>query len=360
MNKYRIAIIGVGGIADIIARGIKELDNAVLVAGTCRTPPKGEDFATRHDCSWYPDTDAMLSFVNPDVAIICTPSGAHLGSLRLCAKHKVHALVEKPLEITLARVNEMIQTAEQAGITLGGFFPQRFNPVFQLLQHSARQGRFGPLSIISATIPWWRDDAYYGPGRWQGTAALDGGGALINQSIHYIDSLQWLAAATMPDLTPDTNPVEEVFAYTALRAHDPKRVEVEDTAVAVLKFRNGVLGQLLGATSMYPGQLRRLTISGRDGTAELREDELITYQFRTELPEDKETREKFGKSTSHQGGSRDPLAMDYVKHKLNLADFLKALDEKRTPTLSSRESAKAVAIIEACYTSARTGKPVHV
>src|SRR5438477_547749 len=83
----------------------------------------------------------------------------------------------------------------------------------------------------------WRDDAYYGPGRWQGSLALDGGGALINQAIHYVDLAQWIAAAAMNDLSPSQNPVEEVFAYTAKRAHDPKQLEVEDTAVAMLRFR---------------------------------------------------------------------------------------------------------------------------
>src|SRR5207237_2099306 len=131
------------------------------------------------------------------------------------------------------------------GVTLGGIFPQRFNPVVRAIHAAASAGRFGNLALVNATVPWWREDAYYGPGRWQGSLALDGGGALINQAIHYVDLAQWIAAAAMKDLAPNENPVEEVFAYTAKRSHDPKQVEVEDTAVAVLRFRHGAVGPFL-------------------------------------------------------------------------------------------------------------------
>src|SRR5205085_6082936 len=131
-----------------------------------------------------------------------------------CDKHKVHVLCEKPLEITMARVQQMIDVAERAGIVLGGFFPQRFNPAVRTIHQAAADGRFGQLSVVSATVPWWRDDDYYGGGRWQGTQKLDGGGALMNQSIHYVDLMQWFVGSA----------VEEVFAYTAKRAHDPSRL----------------------------------------------------------------------------------------------------------------------------------------
>src|SRR5437667_11348150 len=115
MNRhYRIVIIGIGGIAGIIARGIKDLSQVALVAGSCRTREKGERFAQKWDCKWYPDTEQMLATEKPDVAIVATPSGAHLEAVQACAKHKVHVLCEKPLEITVARVNRMIDVAKQA------------------------------------------------------------------------------------------------------------------------------------------------------------------------------------------------------------------------------------------------------
>src|SRR6478735_2270078 len=168
----------------------------------------------------------MRDTEKPDVAIVATPSGTHLEHVTACAKRKIHTLCEKPIEISLARIAQMTAAAQAHQIILGGIFPQRFNPVIQTLHAAASQKRFGNLSVIQATVPWWREDSYYGPGRWQGTRALDGGGAMINQAIHSVDVVQWLAAATMPDLPPDTNPVQEVFAFANVRGHDPARLEV--------------------------------------------------------------------------------------------------------------------------------------
>jgi predicted dehydrogenase len=359
-TQHRIALIGIGAVAEAIAQAISKLPNARLIAGSCRTESKGRAFASKYACTWYPDSNVMLDTEHPTVAIVATPSGTHLDHVTSCATRHIHTLCEKPLEISTARINQMIAVAAQNHIILGGIFPQRFNPVIQTLHTAASQGRFGNLSTIHAAVPWWREDSYYGNGRWQGTRSLDGGGAMINQAIHSIDIVQYLAAAAMPTLPADINPVEEVFAYTAIRGHDPARLEVEDTAVALLKFRNGALGQILAATSMYPGSLRRLTISGRDGTAELQEDQLLQFHFRTPLPTDPATLARFGSATTHAGGSSNPMAFDYSKHERNIAAFLQAVDSNQQPPLSAPESSKAVAIIEACYQSAQSNRPVRL
>jgi predicted dehydrogenase len=250
--------------------------------------------------------------------------------------------------------------ADKAGITLGAIFPQRFNPVVQAVHAAAAAGRFGRLAIVAAYVPWWRDDAYYGVGRWQGTAALDGGGALMNQSIHGVDALQWIAGATMPGLAPGENPVESVVAMTAVRAHDPARLEVEDTCVAILRFRDGTLGQILATTAMFPGQLRRILVGGRDGTAEILEEQLTDWRFREPSPDDDATRSLHGAGSSTSGGAADPMAINYACHTRNFAAFVAALREGRSPALDALEGRKAVAIVTACYKSARTGRPVKV
>jgi UDP-N-acetyl-2-amino-2-deoxyglucuronate dehydrogenase len=356
---HRIAIIGVGAISEIIARGLVELPQAKLIAGSCRTREKGEKFAQKFDCAYYEDFERMLDTERPDVAIVCTPSGSHLDGVLACAQRKIDVLCEKPLEITTARVSQMTEAAERAGIVLGGIFPLRFNGVIRAMRDAIAQGRLGNLSVIAAAVPWWRDDSYYGKGRWQGTAKLDGGGAMINQSIHCVDLIQWMAASTMPNLSPDQNPVEEVFAFTGKRGHDASLIEVEDTAVAVMRFRNGAFGQLLAATSMYPGSFRRLHAAGRDGTIEIVEDELRTFSFREKRADDDATIERFRAQTTHGGGASNPMAIPYIPHRENVADFLAAREQRRPPALSAREAGKAVAIIESCYESARTGKAVR-
>ena len=269
-------------------------------------------------------------------------------------------LCEKPLEITLRRVDRMIAAAAAAGVTLGAIFPQRFNPVLELARDAAAAGRFGTLAVAAAFVPWWRDDAYYGPGRWQGTKALDGGGALMNQAIHGVDALQWIAGAAQSGLTPGENPVESVSAFTAVRAHDMARLEVEDTCVAILRFKNGGLGQLLAATSMYPGQLRRLLVGGRDGTVEILEEQLVTWTFREASPTDVVVRDRHGGQSGSSGGAADPMAINHGWHTRNFAEFVAAVAAGRRPLLDGLEGRKAVAIVEACYRSARSGRTVRV
>jgi predicted dehydrogenase len=291
---------------------------------------------------------------------VATPSGAHLEAVLVAARRGVHVICEKPLEITLRRIDRMIAACDKAGITFGAIFPQRFNPVVQAVHTAAAAGRFGPLAVAASYVPWWRDDAYYGPGRWQGTKVLDGGGALMNQSIHGVDALQWIAGATMPGLAPGENPVESVVALTAIRSHDAERLEVEDTCVGILRFKNGAVGQLLAATSLYPGQLRRFLVGGRDGTAEILEEQLVTWRFRGESAADADLRDRLGAASGTSGGAADPMAINYACHTRNFEDFVAALREGRRPQLDGVEGRKAVAIVEACYKSARTGRAARV
>lgn len=357
-NQYRIAIAGIGAVADMHALSIQDLDQASVVAGSCRTESKGREFADTYDCEWFADTDEMLDECEPDVLIVCTPSGAHLEPTLSALERGIDVLCEKPLEISTERIDRMVEAAEETDSTLGGMFQQRFKPLFQQIHKAASDGRFGVLSVASAYVPWWRDDEYY-DGAWQGTQDLDGGGALMNQSIHGIDTMQWLAGATM-SLDRDENPVEEVFAYTDRLAHDADLMEVEDTAVATLRYRDGSLGQVLGATSMYPGSLRRIQLAGRDGTASVLEDELVTWQFRRERDTDEEIREKFSAESDTSGGAADPMDIDYSNHRRNIEKFLDSLSGDESYPLDAVEARKAVEIIEAIYESAERNEPVQI
>ncbi|MBM4022661.1 MAG: Gfo/Idh/MocA family oxidoreductase, partial [Planctomycetes bacterium] len=289
-----------------------------------------------------------------------TPSGAHLEAALTAIRRGVPVICEKPLEITLARIDRMIAAAARRGVPLGAIFPQRFNPLVRTIHDAAAAGRFGPLAVATSQVPWWRDDAYYAPGRWQGTRALDGGGALMNQSIHGVDALQWIAGATMTDLASGENPVESVFALTAVRGHDASRIEVEDTCVAVLRFKNGGVGQVLATTSLFPGSLRRLLVGGRDGTAEVVEEQLVTWQFRAAAADDAATRARLSGASRTSGGAADPLAIDHSCHTRNFMEFLAAVRAGHRVPLDGTEGRKAVAIVAACYQSARTGRVARV
>lgn len=356
-DTTRIGIIGAGAIADHHAKAIGDIDSAELVAASRRSADRGKSFADDHDCEWYADHERLLREAAPDAVTVATPSGAHLEPTLAAAECGIDVLCEKPLEITTERIDRMIAAADEHDIKLGGIFQQRFNDVVRTAREAVAEGRVGNLSVADASVPWWREVAYY-EDTWKGTWELDGGGALMNQSIHAVDALGWLAAADM-DLAPDENPIAEVSAYTATRGHEPPHVEVEDTAVAVLKYRNGALGHLVGATSMYPGTLRTIRIAGDDGTIEMAEDELLAWEFRNERPDDEEVRAKFGE-TDETGGASDPMAIDYAGHTKNIAAFLDRDGISSDDELDGREARKAVAVVEAIYESAETNRPASV
>jgi len=351
---HRVAIAGIGAVADLHADAVTAIDGAELVAGSCRTASKGEAFAAEYDAAWYEDTEAMLDEASPDVLVVCTPSGAHLEPTLAAAERGVHVLCEKPLEITTGRVDRMLDAAEDAGVRLGGVFQQRFDPGVQATQEAAADGRFGRFAVGTATVPWWREDDYYRDA-WQGTRDLDGGGALMNQSIHGVDALQWLAGTAL-DVPADENPVAEVTAYTDRLAHGDDLMEVEDTAVAALRFRGGALGQVLAATSMYPGSDKELRLGGRDGTVALTDDEVTTWQFRDERPIDDEV----GGDDAGGGGAADPMSIGGGNHRRNVEAFLDAVETGDPFLLDGREARKAVEIVEAVYESAERGEPVRL
>jgi predicted dehydrogenase len=174
-----------------------------------------------------------------------------------------------------------------------------------------------------------------------------------------VDLMLWLARlAAGLTATPVVGVVEEVMAYTAQRGHPSVKLQVEDTAVASMRFRGGAFGQIIGATSMYPGTHRRLLIGGRDGTAEMIEDQLSVFQFREELQTDAICRARFGLQCGNLAGASDPTNVHHQGHQACIEQFLHALESGEAPMVSLNEAAESVALIQACYASAKLGRPV--
>lgn len=355
--NYRVAIIGVGGMANLYAQALNEIDGISLLAGACRSQVKGEAFANRFNCHWYADYCELLDKERLDFALICTPSSVHLAPAEACASRGVNIICTKPLEVTTARCDRMIRATEH--VMLAGLYPVRYTPAMRAVYQAVSEGRFGSISTINTYTPWWRDECYYSADRWQGTLEYDGGGSVINQSIHGIDMMQWLAAAAMPDLPKDINPVKHVCAFTSRRAHSGGHINVEDTAVAIVRFHNGALGQVLACTSMYPGSEKQVLISGRDGTAEVTEHRLSDFRFRNVKPQDQAIRIRLSKQAPTSGAS-DPLAISYRDEIPPLRDIFQAHNMGTPPPVSGLEARKAVAIIQAIYESAQLGIVVEI
>jgi predicted dehydrogenase len=318
-----------------------------MVACCSRSPEKAKGFAEKFNCRGYSDIEEFLVHPGLDIVSICSPSGAHLDTAIAAAKAGKHVIVEKPLEITPERCDQIIDACDKAKVTLSGIFQSRFSEVAGLVKSTLEQGRFGTLVLGDAYVKWFRTQEYYDDGGWHGTQAMDGGGALINQSIHAIDLLQWFMG-----------PVKSVQAFTGTIGH--QRIEVEDNAVAVLRFRNGAFGVIEGSTAVYPGFLKRIEISGTKGSMVLEEETLKTWEFAESAPGDEEIRKKHGAGAKTGGGAADPAAISFEGHRRQFEEFINALDEGRHPLVDGPEAKKAVEIIQAIYTSAKRGKPVQL
>jgi predicted dehydrogenase len=346
MASHGFGMIGCGMIAEFHTRAIAEIDGASVVAVYDTIPDRAAKIAelAGGGCKAYDNIDAMLAHPGLDVVSVCTPSGAHMEPAVRAATARKHVVVEKPLEITVPRCDAIINACNQAGVRLCAIFPSRFSAANVTLKKAIDEGRFGRLTLGDTYVKWWRSQEYYDSGGWRGTWALDGGGALMNQSIHNVDLLQWL----MGD-------VATVQAMTATLCHE--RIEVEDTAVAMVRFKNGALGVIEAATSAYPGLLKRTEIHGVNGSARVEQDDIILWHFREERPGDAELVSKKG---TLSGGAGDPRDISHAGHREQLSDFLRAIDEDRAPRVDGREGRKAVEIIRAIYHSAQTGQAVNL
>jgi len=348
-KKYGMGVVGAGMIGNFHAKAIKGLPNAELVAVCETVEDRAKKFATEHGCKAYADLDQFLSDDRIDVITVGTPSGLHLDVAVAAAKHGKHCLVEKPIEITLPRIDTILEAHAKAGTTVGGIFNLRYEATTRLFKKAIDEGRFGRLTFGMAFGPWWRDQAYYDQGGWRGTWELDGGGAIMNQGIHTVDMLQHLMG-----------PVKRVSALTGTLCH--QRIQVEDTSAVAVEFANGALGTIACHTSMWPGHYRVVEVAGDQGTVGMADSKFTFWQFAKETEEDNEIRAKYLDFPKVSVGAANPSAgMTADLHQANFADFLTALDEKRQPAISGAEARKAVQVILAIYESAKLGgKPVEI
>jgi UDP-N-acetyl-2-amino-2-deoxyglucuronate dehydrogenase len=344
MKTWNFGIIGAGLIADFHAKAIADIPNAKLVGCCDKIQDRAKQLADKYDVKVFENYEEMLKSDDVDIVTIATPSGFHKEPTTAAAEAGKHVICEKPLEVTLERIDAMIEAHNKSGTRLGGIFPYRFNDSQTVLREAINSGRFGVITYAGIYVPWWRTDEYY-KDSWHGTWKLDGGGALMNQSIHMVDMLC--------DVIP---PIESLQAYTATLGHS---IEAEDTAVAVLRYTNGALGIIYGTTSSYPGQFRRFEITGTKGTVLQVENCFTLWRFADEEPQDREIRKKFGQIEGG-GGVADPAAITHDNHTRNFKAFLDALETGEDFWISGPEARKAVEVILAIYKSAKEQKPVKL
>jgi len=341
----RLAIVGTGEIAGKHAAAITAAEGAELAAVWGRDPGRTAEFADRHGVAAAADLEALAARPDIDGATIATPSGTHAACAMPFLVRGKAVLCEKPLDVTLPKIDSMLAAAERHGAVLSAVLQLRVGTGARALRQAVKSGRFGRLAMASARIKWWRGQDYYDSVAWRGTHALDGGGALMNQGIHAVDLLQWIAG--MPC---------EIFAYSACVAHE--RIEVEDNLVAVLRYPHGMTGVLEASTACHPGFAMRIEVAGDRGSAILEDDRIIFWEFADPAPGDEEIRSMPAGLIT--GGSRDPRAIGIEGHRLLVEDLVQAVRDKRPPLIPGAEARSSVQLILSAYESARIGQPVRI
>ncbi|MFL7810119.1 MAG: Gfo/Idh/MocA family protein [Anaerolineae bacterium] len=343
VKDYGIGLIGAGNIARVHAAAIEEIPNAHLVSVYDTFEAAGRAFTEMFSgVEWTSDLVAFLARDDIDVVNVCTPSGTHAQLAVEAARAGKHLIVEKPLDVTLAKADQIIAAAQENGVKLTGIFPYRFRHGIHKAKEAIEQGRLGKLVMADAYVKWYRSDEYYRG--WHGTWALDGGGALINQSIHNIDVLQLLAG-----------PVVSVFGHIAALAHD---IEAEDTASALLTFANGAMGVIQGATSCWPGDPAHAEFHGTRGTIVLEEGRIARWDLEDATDEEKEAVMTLEQREGH--AFNDPAAIAHTTHRRQIEDLLSAIEEDRAPRVTGIEARKAIEIIRAVYLSSARKDVVHL
>ncbi len=348
MPPVGFGIIGAGNIGPVHAAAINEVRSAKLVAVADVVQANAERLAKQYDAEAYDDHKAMLARPDIKAVSLCVPSGMRAEFIADCAKAGVHVLSEKPLDVTTKRIDKAVKAADDAGILLGCIFQNRFASGAQTIRKALDDGRFGKLVMGDAYIKWYRSQAYYDSGAWRGTWKLDGGGALMNQGIHQVDLLLWFLGD-----------VKRVSARTGLVAHTG--IEVEDIAVAMLEFENGAIGTIEASTAIWQGHPTRIEVHGTTGTAVLEDGKISSWAFDKRRAVDKKVEAAMAGESELGSGAGDPLAALKIEgHRRQIDDFAKAIQQGRQPAIQGREGRRAVALIEAIYKAARTGRTVNV
>lgn len=345
-GEIRFGIIGAGVAGRYHAQAIAQTPGARLVAVCASRSERAAALAEAFDASVEPDVDALLGRGDIDAVCICTPSGQHAAQGIAAAQAGKHVLVEKPIAITLADADALINACRAAGVHLGVALQRRTDPDFYTARDAIAAGAFGRLALGAITVPYLRTQEYYDSADWRGTWALDGGGALMNQGIHLVDLLLWLMG----------DDVVEVQAYTTTLA---RAIEVEDCVSAALRFASGALGAIAATTVAAPGFPHRVEVYGTHGGLQIEGEAIVRWETTSASTVPAPRAADGGAGRQAAGAGAHPTGISAIGHTRIMHDFVAAIRDRRAPLVTGEEARRALAVVLAVYESARTGRPVR-
>lgn len=354
MKKLRAGVIGCGKVSHTHAKALSELQESEFVAAYSRSADKAAAFSSQYGAAGYNDLDAMLKEV--DAVVVCTPHPFHAGPAVQALKAGVHVLVEKPLASSLKDCDTMIAAAGDSGCKLGTVSQRRWYAPVTRVKQAIDSGRIGDPILGMVTMLGWRDQPYYRSDPWRGTWKLEGGGVLVNQAPHQLDLLQWFMGS-----------VEELFGYWDNLNHP--YIEVEDTAIVVIRFAGGALGNIVVSNSQKPGLYGKVHIHGKNGASVgVQTDGGAMFiagmspvlepplNDLWNVPGQESMLEKWRLEDTRFFKTID--AASYY-HRLQIQDFLQAVLEDRQPLVTGEEGRKTVELFTGIYRSNRDRRPVQ-
>jgi predicted dehydrogenase len=357
MRRVRTGIIGCGKVGQIHARALAGLAESELVAVCDSQGERARDFAARYGARAFEDSGVMLAQAGLEAVCICTPHPLHREAALLAARAGVHVLVEKPMAASLADCDAMIAAAWESGVQLGVISQRRFYEPVMRLKAAIDAGKVGPPVLGTVLMLSWRDEAYYRSDPWRGRLDTEGGGVLVNQAPHHLDLLRWFMG-----------PVQQVTGACANLNHP--YIEVEDTALAILRFRSGALGSILTSLSQRPGIYTKLHVHGENGASVgVETDTGATFVAGMTgvvdpplndlwtIPGEEALLSGFQAEDRERFAAVDPA---YHYHALQIRDFLCAARDGREPMVTAADGRAVVELFTAIYRSSQSGMPVDL
>ncbi|WP_319482815.1 Gfo/Idh/MocA family oxidoreductase [uncultured Draconibacterium sp.] len=354
-NLFNIAILGCGKVAHLHAKAIRNIPDAQLSGVWSRTYKTAKSFASEYNVEAFTDISKLVSEKEIDLVIVCTPHPFHIGPTLEAAGAGANVLVEKPLASTLDDSDEMIRVCKKQGVKLGVISQRRWYEPVKRIKAAIDEGKIGKPVFGTVNILGWRDKAYYDSDAWRGTWNMEGGGVLVNQAPHQLDILLWYMGE-----------IEEVYGIWKNLNHP--YIEVEDTAVSIIKFRNGGIGNIIVSNSTKPGIYGKVHIHGENGASvgvqtdggamfiagmsgilEPPVNDIWT------VPGEEHYLDQWKKEDAEFFQSVDPMVY-YIQKQIE--DFLAAISNNTDPLVSGEEGRKTVELYTAIYRSTRDNRPV--
>lgn len=355
-TAIRTALIGTGKVSHLHARALTALDDAEFVAVCSRDAARAATFAQQYNVKPYTDVATMIREARAHAVIVCTPHPAHAAPAIAAARAGAHVLVEKPLAVDLKDCDAIIAAARAARVKLGVVSQRRWYPPAQRVRAAIDSGKIGKPILGVVMMLGWRDEAYYRSDPWRGKWIEEGGGVLVNQSPHQLDLLQWFMG-----------PIAEVFAYWDNLNHP--YIQVEDTAVAALRFKSGALGSIVVSNSQKPGLYGKVHAHGENGASVGVQTDggamFIAGMSTAQEPPINDVWTVPGEEhLLAQWQAEDRAMFQHVDtttyyHQLQIQDFLRAIIEDREPAVNGEEGRKTVELFTAIYRSQRERRPAQ-